>query len=379
MDTVPACRFPPSARKTTVLAFLCGAFLLFAGVAHAKPFWTDRASADDVYQARVTAAGYVAKVAHVNEIALSYVEGPDNGPPLVLLHAQLLDWFSYSRVLPDLAKSFHVFDIDYPGHGGTVTPANYPMTANQIGKDLGAFITQQIGQPAFVTGNSSGGLLAAWLAANRPDLVRAAVLEDPPLFSSEFPRIKQTIADRAFRTSYTAATNDHPSDFLLYWIRGNATFFRKNVGPGTPFLLTRAVKAYRRDHPGAPIDIALIKNDTVRLLLRGLDRYDPRFGASFYDGGWNQGFDHADALHRITCPVLLLQANTLTLPDGTLNGAMSPQDAQRAVALLRNGRYQKIDAGHVIHLEQPDVFVKILEKFFLGGPPSGSTVGSAPA
>jgi pimeloyl-ACP methyl ester carboxylesterase len=320
----------------------------------------------DPYHAKVQAAGYVQKTARVNRMTLSYVEGPDNGPPLVLLHAQLLDWFSYSRVLSELAKSYHVYDIDYPGHGQTRTPVDYPMTANQIGADLGDFIAKEIGKPVYVTGNSSGGLLAVWLAANRPKLIKAMLLEDPPLFSAEYPRIKQTVADRAFKTSYTAATKDHPDDFLLYWIHGNAPFFRKNVGPGTPFILTQAVKAYRRSNPGKPPELGLIKNDTVRMLLRGLDQYDPRFGAAFYDGSWNKGFDHAEALRQISCPVLLIQANYSTMPDGTLNGAMSKEEAERAMSLLKDGKYLRVDASHVVNLDKPEAFIKAANGIFLG-------------
>lgn len=316
-------------------------------------------------QARIEAAGYVQKTASVSGITLSYAEGPDNGPPLVLLHAQLLDWFSYYRVLPALAGSFHVYDVDYPGHGRTVTPAGYPMTADRIGADLGDFITQQIGQPVFITGNSSGGLLAVWLAANRPQLVRAAVLEDPPLFSAEYPRIRQTIAYRAFRTSHGAATRDHPQDFLLYWIHANARFFRKHVAPGAPFVLTQAIRLFRRAHPGMPVEPGLLRNNTVRMLVRGLDAYDPRFGAAFYDGSWNRGFDHASALARIRCPVLLMQANTATLPDGTLDGAMSMAEAGHAMSLLKNGRYMKVDSGHVISLDKPELFIRAVTQFFL--------------
>jgi pimeloyl-ACP methyl ester carboxylesterase len=234
---------PNWAKRLTIAGLTIGFTAFTASAAVAGPF--GMGSYVDPYHAKVQAAGYVQKTARVNRITLSYVEGPNNGPPLVLLHAQLLDWFSYSRVLPVLAKSFHVYDIDYQGHGKTVTPANYPMTANQIGADLGDFIEKEIGQPVYLTGNSSGGLLAVWLAANRPKLIKAALLEDPPLFSAEYPRIKQTIADRAFKTSYSAVAQDHPDDFLLYWIHGNAEFFRKNVGPGTPFILTQAVRAYR--------------------------------------------------------------------------------------------------------------------------------------
>ena len=53
----------------------------------------------------------------------------------------------------------------------------------------------------------------AWLAANRPDLVRAIVLEDPPLFAAEYPRIKTTIPYRSFATC-TDAVRDGVDDFL---------------------------------------------------------------------------------------------------------------------------------------------------------------------
>jgi pimeloyl-ACP methyl ester carboxylesterase len=360
----------PSRRRTrrrkgaAIFGIVTGLVVLGAGIAVAGPLF---GSYVDPYHAKVQAAGFVQKTARVNDITLSYVEGPDNGPPLVLLHAQLMDWFSYSRVLPELAKSYHVYDIDYPGHGATVTSDGYAMTADRVGADLSDFIAKEIGKPVYITGNSSGGLLATWLAANRPEQIKAALLEDPPLFAAEFPRIQQTIAYRAFRTSHSAATKDHPDDFLLYWVQGNAPFFRRNVGPGTPFLLKQAVRAYRHANPSKYVELGLIRNDTVRLLIRGLDQYDPRFGAAFYDGSWNKGFDHAEALARIKCPVLLMQADFTTMPDGTLNGAMNQADADRAMSLIQNGKYLKVDATHVVHLAKPDEFVRALNSFFLGG------------
>jgi pimeloyl-ACP methyl ester carboxylesterase len=319
----------------------------------------------DPWKDRVAAAGFALLVARIGDLELSYAEGPDNGPPLVLLHAQHMDWFSYSRVLPALSQRFHVFDIDYPGHGSTVGPADYPMAANRIGADLAGFIETMIGEPAYVTGNSSGGLLTAWLAANRPDLVTAIVLEDPPLFSAEYPRIRTTIADKSF-TTCSAAVQEGVDDFLLYWIHSNKIFFRKNIAPGADLLLALAVKAYRRAHPGAPVDVGLLPDDTVRLFVRGLDQFDPRFGAAFHDGSWHEGFDHAEALARITCPALLVQAQFTVRPDGILNGAMTQEDADRAMSLLPNGTYRRVDATHVVHLAAPELYVDLLQNFFLG-------------
>src|SRR3546814_18097235 len=87
---------------------------------------------------------------------------------------------------------------------------------------------------AFVSGNSAGGLLAAWLAANRPDAVRSVVLEDPPLFGSEYPEIKNTVAIKAFESSYDVANDPGGNaDFLMYWLDYNSAFFDKNVFPGS--------------------------------------------------------------------------------------------------------------------------------------------------
>jgi pimeloyl-ACP methyl ester carboxylesterase len=324
---------------------------------------------DDPWNVRVASAGYRAKTARIGDVDLSYAEGPDTGPPLVLLHAQHMDWFSYSRVLPALAKRFHVVAVDYPGHGKTVVPAGYPMTANRIGADLAAFVETTIGGPAYVSGNSSGGLLATWLAANRPDLVRGIVLEDPPLFSAEYPRIKTTIADRSFSTC-SDAVRDDVDDFLLHWIHSNRAFFTSNIAPGTASLLRQVVKAYRAAHRGQPVDIGLLRNDTVRLFLRGMDQYDPRFGAAFHDGSWNAGFDHAEALARISGPVLLMHANFSVLADGTLNGAMTREDADQAVSLLAHGHYRKVDTTHVVHLSHPGLYIDLLEEFFLQSQPT---------
>ena len=318
----------------------------------------------DPWGKRVSNSGYISKNALINKVNFSYVEGPDNGYPLVLLHAQHMDWFSYSRVLPELSKHFHIFDIDYPGHGTTTYPNNYLMNASQIGNDLGDFIKRIIGEPAFITGNSSGGLLTAWLAAYRPEAVKAILLEDPPLFSAEYPRIKQTIAYRSFTTCYKFV-EDNESDFLIYWIRSNSKFFDNNVFKGSSNILINAVYYYRFLNPHIPVEIGLIPNDTIRLFLRGLDQYDAKFGAAFYDGTWNKGFNHTEALSRIRRPVLLLHANFKILNDGTLDGAMSNDDANNAISLLSNGRYLRIDALHVVHLDKPDSFIKILEDFFL--------------
>ena len=239
------------------------------------------------------------------------------------------------------------------------------MTANRIGGDLADFIKTIIREPAYITGNSSGGLLTVWLAANEPDWVRAIVLEDPPLFSSEYPAVKQTVAYKLFTASYNAIQDStFDGNFLNYWIKNGREFFKTYAGPYAQQLIGFAVGSYQKANPGEPLEIAFVPV-SVQEMLRGLNTYDPHFGASFYEGNWNDGFNHADALQKIHCPTLLIQVNFGYLEDGTLDGAMSQEMADRAVALINGCVYMKVDAGHVTNLEAPDEFIRIIEGFFL--------------
>lgn len=317
----------------------------------------------DPWHARIAAAGIVEKNVDIGTVSLNYAEGPNNGPALLLLHAQHMDWYSYSRVLPGLSKSFHVFAVSYHGHGKTKAPVDY-MNASHIGNDLAAFIETVIKEPAYVTGNSSGGLLTTWLAANKPELVRAILLEDPPLFTAEYPRSKSTVAYKTFTTchNYLAGNN---GDFLIYWLNSNAAFIAKNAGPKALDMIISGIQNYRAANPGQPVELNFLP-DILRLFIRAIDYYDPHFGDAFYDGSWNKDFDHAEALQRIKCPVLLLQANFEILDDGTLNGAMDRKDADRAVSLLADCKYVKINAAHTVHIDKPEEFIKLIKSFFLG-------------
>ena len=72
------------------------------------------------------------------EAVVNYAEGPDNGPALVLVHGQGMQWEDYARVLPDLAQRYHVFAVDCFGHGeSSHDPALYSCEA--IGRAFKSF------------------------------------------------------------------------------------------------------------------------------------------------------------------------------------------------------------------------------------------------
>ena len=130
------------------------------------------------------AAGIVERFFHTGELRINYVVGPANGPPIVFIPAQGMTWEEYVLLLPMLAPDFQVFAVSVPGHGkSSWTPGKY--TFDQLGVAMSAFLHEVVGGPAIVGGNSSGGVLTMWLAANAPELVTASIIEDAPFFRAD--------------------------------------------------------------------------------------------------------------------------------------------------------------------------------------------------
>ena len=152
---------------------------------------------------RVTVAGipggFEERQYTTGDVTMNYVAGPENGPALLLIPGQMEAWQGYKFVLPELSRRFHIFVPDLRGHGkSTWTPGRYSY--NICGNDLRCFLKEVIGRPAFVAGLSSGAVLAIWLAAYAPEHVLAIISEDPPIFSSIWPRIQnEKYLYRAFK------------------------------------------------------------------------------------------------------------------------------------------------------------------------------------
>lgn len=289
---------------------------------------------------------------------INYAEGPNNGPALLLIHGQAVDWKNYAKVLPRLARQHHVFAVDCCGHGGSArVPEKYSNAA--LGADLARFIEGVIGEPVIVSGHSSGGLLAAWLAANEPDLVKGVVLEDPPLFTTLLPRAEQTWNYVDLATSAHNFQASGESDFIAYHtLHGKFfTLFNELQAP-----LTRSVLEQRAKNPGQPVRIFYMP-PVMNELFRGLHAYDPRFGQAFYDGSWDAGLDHADMLSRINQPAVLIHTNWEYDENGILMAAMDAQDAEQARSLLSDVQFFKVDSGHGFHFEKPAEFIEILVDF----------------
>jgi pimeloyl-ACP methyl ester carboxylesterase len=97
---------------------------------------------------------YPEKKFAASTIEVNYAEGPDNGPPLVLIHGIGSRWASWAAVIDDFAKDWHVYAVDLRGHGDSGrTPNKYRFIDYPI--EIVEFLRNVVGGPAFLVGHSA--------------------------------------------------------------------------------------------------------------------------------------------------------------------------------------------------------------------------------
>jgi esterase len=105
-------------------------------------------------------------------------DGPADAPPILLLHGIISSSRTWDWIVPRLADRYRLLRLDFRGHGASDrTPGRY-QPAGYLADAVAA--CGAIGRPVIVIGHSLGGITAATLAQNHPDLVTTAVLEDAP-------------------------------------------------------------------------------------------------------------------------------------------------------------------------------------------------------
>lgn len=126
------------------------------------------------------------------------VRGPDDAPPLLLLHG----WGSSAEhMLPvarALSDAYRTHTVDLPGHGASPPPPE-PWGVPEHAQLLAAYVRDVAGPPVTVVGHSNGGRIGLYLAStpDTADLVRRLVLVSPSGITPERGwryRLKSTTA-----------------------------------------------------------------------------------------------------------------------------------------------------------------------------------------
>jgi len=271
------------------------------------------------------------------EVRLNYAEGPDNGPPLVLIHGLGRRWQVFEPLIPALSKSWHIYAPDLRGHGeSTHIPMGYRGV--QYAQDVVAFLEHRVKAPVVLLGHSLGGMVGLWIAAHHPSLVRALIVGDSMLLSKHFE--PDTMYPMLF-----AGLRDFASKQCSVEDLADGLAKIKLKVPG----LNESVPI--GDLPG---------NDREHLMLWAgcVRQVDPDAFAMTLDGSSLQDWDGELLLSQVRCPTLLLQGN----PE--LGALMSDADIERALKLLPAAIHVRFPTlGHALYIQQPEPVLRAVTSF----------------
>lgn len=278
------------------------------------------------------------------DLPVHYLEGPRNGPPLVLLHGTARDRNSFSALLPQLSSRFHIFIPDLRGHGESGRdPGGYRVS--QFAADISSFVRNLVPAAPAIFGHSLGGIVALTVAAECP---LSAVIVGDSMMSPE------NLAAGIYHSLFQQLRN------LL--LRG-----------GPQEQIARGIGKIQLQLPGIeePVTIADLAGNTdaiIREWARSAMCTDPDVLRMAVDATTYETWNAEKVLPQIPCPVLLLQGN----PE--LDALLTDSDVVLAKRLLRNPEHIKFPLlGHALFMQRPEPVLKavigFLERHMTGSSP----------
>jgi pimeloyl-ACP methyl ester carboxylesterase len=253
---------------------------------------------------------------HSHRARLCCVDFGGEGAPVLLLHGlagRASEWHSTAEWL---TQQGHVFALDQRGHGQSEQGLD-DYSRDAYVNDVIVVIQQLDLAPVILIGQSMGGQNAYLVAARRPDLVRALIVVEA----------------------------------------------RPGADPSTPANVAKWLGSWPLPFPSLAEARAFFGGDTLyaqtwlEMLEEREDGYWPivqkdEMVRSVEDQGTH---DYWAEWEQITCPTLIVGGENSFLPQAEL-AAMANRIPQ--------GRYEQIaQAGHDLHLDQPERWRQVAEAF----------------
>jgi len=112
----------------------------------------------------------------IGDTGIAYrVDGPHDGPALVFSNSLGTDHRLWDRQMPAVDGRFRVVRYEACGHGVSDLPRR-PVTIERLAQGLTTLLDHLEIERAVVCGCSLGGVIALWLAVNRPERLTGVVL-----------------------------------------------------------------------------------------------------------------------------------------------------------------------------------------------------------
>jgi len=270
-----------------------------------------------------------------DDIEIAYhAVGDAESDVIVLLHGLGSARSTWGPLVFSLARRHRVVVVDFRGHGESFhAPGSY--TLEYFVPDTIALCESLTTKPVVMVGHSLGGVVAHTIAHVRPDLVRALLLEDPPLYRREgTPDENPVVTFFALLRQVTTEMQARHASLVEY----------------------EAVLHVASSPNGAGSFADVLGVEGTRARARGLASLDPDVFLPALDG---TGLAGAQPDATLPCPVRLLRA------DPTLGKGLTDENEARFRSSNPHAEVEMVHgASHFIHDEQPERFLLELHRLF---------------
>jgi 2-hydroxy-6-oxonona-2,4-dienedioate hydrolase len=257
-----------------------------------------------------------------------------SGAALLLLHGTGGHLETYQKNVTELSRHFQVIVPDMIGHGYTDRP-DVDYTLDDYADHLFALLDHFGVSTAYLSGESIGGCIAAWMALRSPERAAALVLNTGILERPDEAGLAQ-LADLEVRTARLV------DELTLDVVRRRMEWLVLDPSVMTDEMIRIRYDIYSQ--PGMVDDVVKILHAVLEM-NRGL-----------YCGG-----DYIDAkrLPEISCPTLVLWSDH--------NPGKPYERVKPAIDSIPNVKVHVVaDAAHWPQFEQPQVVNRHMIDFLLG-------------
>lgn len=263
------------------------------------------------------------------------VAGPEDGPPVMLLHGGGQTRHSWGTTLEVLAgKGWRAYSVDLRGHGDSDWAADGDYTLDAFAGDVAAAAGSLGARPALV-GASLGGLasLAAIGSGSGAGTATALVMVDVA------PRIEEAGRDRI-------------GQFMMEHMRS---------GFGSLEEVADAIARYNPHRP-RPKDLSGLRKNLRQRDGRWYWHWDPAFVGGNFGSPDETRTSLIDtrsleaAARRVTVPVLVVR--------GLVSDLLSEEGARELLRLVPHGELVNVaGAGHMVAGDRNDLFNDAIVSF----------------
>lgn len=257
---------------------------------------------------------WVSAVCETNGISIHYTRTGGSKPPLILLHGLMTNglccWTGLARILEN---DYDLIMPDARGHGKSSVP-NFGYRYEDHANDIAGFIHALKLSAPILIGHSMGGMTAAILASRKPNLLRGVIFADPTFLT---PKMQREVRD-------SDVADQH----------------RQKLSMSLDELVTDG----RNRNPNRSLEtVVLFAQARLQTSMAAFDVLTP------------PAPDYKMLISEIDIPSLIVFGD---------RGVISSADANELHLLNPRLKVEQIvDAGHSIHLDQPERFTAVIDSF----------------